>query len=467
MANIEPEQLFDEIRHLLEREDAVSLRRRLRNTDAADLAEIVEMLGGEEQQMFMAALNAEEAGDVLSMVDEATRGEIVEDMSNLDLTGVVATMAPDDAADLLGELSDEQTEELLESLPPEQKAEVAPLLQYAEDTAGGLMTPVLVSVEEHETVAEAVSKLREKGLSDEEPFYVYVVDGEGRFRGLVPLRKLIMVAPETPVSTVMATDAATVHVDDDQESVVNVIRRHDLPAVAVLDGDDRLVGRITHDDVADVIVEEADEDMFRMAGTDAAELERASPLRAARVRMTWLLPCLVGAMFSGVVMAVFQAAIDPGEFLVLVLFVPMIAAMGGNSGVQSATVIIRGLATQEMAGQRLMLAIRREMPIAGAIGIACGLVAGAVAGIVVGVLESLGKGGSQLSPVAIGCAVTLAMFLAIQVAVTMGTLLPFLFRRLGIDPAIASGPLITTSNDIISVGIYLSIGVFMIHLFGQ
>lgn len=468
MKKIEPEQLFDEIRHLLERHDSPMLRSRLEHTDAADLAEIVEVLGEDQQHMFMAALDSEEAGDVLSMVDEATRGELIEDMSDQMLTGVVATMAPDDAADLLAELPDEQSEEVLEHLPAEQAADVASLLQYKEDTAGGLMTPEFISVTREATVSQVVVELRKMELEDEEPFFIYVVDDDVHPLGLVPLHKLITAPPDTPVVDIMDTDLVSVSVDDDQEEVVNVIRRHDLPAIPVLDKTGTLVGQITHDDVADVIFEEADEDMLRMAGTDAAELERASPLRAARVRMTWLLPCMLGTMLTGLIMLAFETPIGAADYLLLVSFVPMIAAMGGNSGMQASTIIIRGLATQEMAGQSLSLAFRREAPIALAVGVACGIAAGlAATGMAWGIGGTVHLGPvelhASLNPTSVGLAVSLAMVLAILVAVGLGTVLPFIFRRVGIDPAIASGPLITTSNDIISVAIYLTIGMLIVR----
>lgn len=458
---IEPEQLFDEIRQLMDGGDPERLRRRLHDADAADLAEIVELLGDDEQHMFMALLDPDEAGEVVSMVDEATRGELIDDMTDQALTDLVATMPPDDAADFLAELSADQSEGVLEHLPPDQAAEVASLLQYPEDTAGGLMTPEYVSVTEDTTVSDVVSQLREMELDDEdeEPFFIYVVDDVGRLTGLVPVRKLILARPETAVTRIMTRGLVSLSVDDDQEEVVNVFRRTDLPAVPVLDREGRLIGRITHDDVADAIVEEADEDMYRMAGTDASELERASSLRAARVRMTWLLPCLIGTMLTGVVMAAFETQIDVKDFTLLVLFVPMIAAMGGNSGVQASTVIIRGLATQEMAGQSVTLAFRREAPIAVLIGFCCGLVAGLVAvGVTTG-MTALGRSYTGLSPASVGVVVGLAMLVAIHVAMALGTFLPFVFKHVGIDPAIASGPLITTTNDILSVTIYLTIGL--------
>ncbi len=463
---IEPEQLFDEIRQLMDGGDVDKLRRCLHEAGPADLAEVVELLGDDQQHMFMALLDADEAGEVLSMVDEATRGGLVDDMTGQALTDLVATMPPDDAADFLAELPSDQSEDVLEHLPPDQAAEVASLLQYAEDTAGGLMTPEYVSITEDMTVSDVVTQLREMELDDEdeEPFFIYVVDDVGRLTGLVPLRKLILVRPETAVTRIMTRDLVTLSVDDDQEEVVNVFRRTDLPAIPVLDRQGRLIGRITHDDVADAIFEEADEDMYRMAGTDASELERASALRAARVRMTWLLPCLVGTMLTGIVMAAFETQIDVKDFTLLVLFVPMIAAMGGNSGVQASTIIIRGLATQEMAGQSVSLAFRREAPIAAAVGVVCGGVAGIVALGVAAGMTALGREQSGLGPGSVGIVVGLAMLVAIHVAMTLGTFLPFVFRSVGIDPAIASGPLITTANDILSVAIYLGIGLGAIAL---
>jgi magnesium transporter len=174
--------------------------------------------------------------------------------------------------------------------------------------------------------------------------------------------------------------------------------------------------------------------------------------------MTWLLPCLIGTMFTGLIMFAFDGPLEKSNWALLVLFVPMIAAMGGNSGVQASTIIIRGMATQEMAGQSLALAFRREAPIALAVGLGCGVTAGLVA-IAVTWFRTAAGVHAPLGPVAVGFAVSLAMALAIMVAVGLGTLLPFLFRKIGIDPAIASGPLITTTNDIISVAIFLTIAL--------
>jgi magnesium transporter len=229
---------------------------------------------------------------------------------------------------------------------------------------------------------------------------------------------------------------------------------------AVVDEHDRLIGIITHDDLLDVAEEEAEEDMLRMAGTDPSERDTSSPLRAARIRLTWLLPCMAGMLLTAAVIIRFEPRFELAVFGALIPFVPMIGAMGGNTGVQTSTVVVRGFATGELAGTKLGRALYREGRIALLMAPVCGLVAWAMVQVSLPLLKSIeGLDTTGIDPLRVALAVGFAMCAAILVAAFLGIALPFTFRKLNIDPAIASGPIVTTTNDIISVSIYLSIGM--------
>jgi magnesium transporter len=244
--------------------------------------------------------------------------------------------------------------------------------------------------------------------------------------------------------------------------VVQVIRKYDVMAAAVVNAHHRLLGRITHDDLLDVAEEEAAEDLYRMAGTDPAEFETSSVFRAARVRLTWLLPCMLGMLITAYVLGVSRSQFHVALFAPLLFFVPMIGAMGGNSGIQISTVIVRGFATGELGSTKFLRALEREGRIAVVMAIACGFCAWLLVSLSVPVLQGLDpEFGQLLNGGRMALAVGLAMSAAILVAGFLGIALPFTFRRLGVDPAIASGPLVTTANDVIAVSIYMSLAMLI------
>jgi len=340
-------------------------------------------------------------------------------------------------------------------LPFRQSQQIRPLLEYGEDTAGGIMTPVVVKVRDSATVDEAIHQLR-NAAADEDFYAVYVVDDRERLVGLVPLRRLVVSPPDTPIRKIMQPDVISVRADEDQEEVVNLFRKYDLAAVPVVDGDGRLLGRVTVDDVIDALVEEADEDLFAMAGTEPEELDSTSVLRAARIRGTWLLFCLLGTVVSATIITVYQRRAGDAEHMLLLAFVPMIAAMAGNTGIQTSTVVVRGLAMGDLAGRSLPLAVARELRVGLLVALGCAFVGGLIAIIFASI--SIGHASGQPThPLIVGVIVSLAMFWAVTAATVLGLTLPFVFRRIGVDPAIASGPFVTTGNDAISVAIYLSL----------
>ena len=441
--------------------DERTLSAALASARAADIAESFELLGDEERSRILFALDPHTAAEIIVMLDEAVRGDVVDELDTQSLTEMMSALPPDDAADVLGELSQEAAGEILEKMTDEKSDRIEELLEYDENTAGGIMTPDVVAVPAWATVADAVQHVRMASVA-EDLHEIYIVDDAKKLVGTVPLRRLVTSPPTTKLADLCARKPVVVSAQDDQETVVQVIRKYDAMAAAVVDAQYRLLGRITHDDLLDVADEEAEEDLLRVAGTDASELETSSVVDAARIRLTWLLPCMVGMLLSASVLGLSKPRFDVVLFGSLVLFVPMIGAIGGNSGIQTATVIVRGFATGELGSTRVLLVLLREGRIALAMAPICGLVAWGLASISLPLLESLeGNVGLVHHPGRVAIAVGIAMTCAILVAASLGIALPFTFRRLGVDPAIASGPIVTTMNDVISVAIYMTLAMMI------
>ena len=413
-----------------------------------DIAEALRHLEEETRQRIFSLLEEESAGAVLDCLDEldpAFRQELLETLDSRELTEIVETMPLDDAADVLGDLPEDQAQQVLGMMVEAEAEEVQELLRYPEDAAGGIMTPTLVSVSTSMTVSETIDYLRETGNADE-VFYVYVVDSQEYLFGTVSLQKLVTARPETKIRSIADPDPISVNVQADQEEIAGIFRRYGLLAVPVVDDEGKLLGRITIDDVIDVIEEETTEDVYKMAGTDDEELESRSSFRIALIRLPWLLSCLVGSFLSGAVIHAFQMTL--GRAIALAAFIPAITATGGNAGLQTSTVTVRGLATGHLDPSHLKREFLKEIRTALIIGAVCGGVTGAVARFWMG------------APV-VGVCIGTAMFLAISVAAGLGILIPLTFRKIGIDPAIASGPFITTSNDITGLLIYLSLATWL------
>jgi magnesium transporter len=445
----EQKQLVEQIESLFESGDRTKLGILLNAQRSSDIAEVVELFDNEQRRIIFDVLDKSISAEVLEKVDEATRAELFELLKDEELARLISELDPDDAADVLSELTEEEYTEVLESISPEESAEIKKLMSYSEDSAGGIMDPVLISVPVDATVAEAITELRGAEI-DEDFFSVYVVDKIGRFLGDVRIRLLLTSPEQTKISTLINPDTIYVTADADQEEVRNIFSKNDLIVVPVLNKKHKLIGRITADRVIEVAEEEAAEDLYTMAGTDADELDDVSIIHAARVRMTFLLPCLIGTGVTALVMMFFEHN-SPQIFVAAAAFVPMIAAISGNAGLQTSAIVVSGLATGHLAALRLSQVFNREVRIAVLVAISCGIIGGLACGIL---LHSKAPS-NEVEPIRLVLAFATAMFSAIMVATTLGLFLPFLFRRIGIDPAISSGPLVTTANDSISVTIYM------------
>ena len=448
---------MQQIELLLEADDIAALARLLKEQRGSVLAEIVELLDNEQRRTIFDVLDKATCAEVLEKVDEATRAELFELLKEKELESIVSELDLDDAADLLAELPDELSQKVLRNIEPAESAKIKKLMSYSEDSAGGIMDPVVISVPEDATVAEAISKIR-AAETDEDFFSVYVVDKTGRFLGDVRIRLLLTGPESTKMSGLIDPDTIYVTANADQEEVRNIFSKNDLIVAPVLDRNHKLIGRITADRIIEVAEEEAAEDLYTMAGTDPDELDKVSVFHAARVRMTWLLPCLIGTGVTVLVMMFFKSK-DPIVYVAAAAFVPMIAAISGNAGLQTSAIVISGLATGHLAALKLSQVFTREVRIALLVALSCGLLGGLACTILINSRTSVENVNAMRLTFAFGT----AMFSAIMVATTLGLFLPFLFRRIGIDPAISSGPLVTTANDSISVAIYMTLTLLLVQ----
>jgi magnesium transporter len=462
----EQRQLLEQIEAAFEASDTAALGQLLSEQRSSDIAEIVELLDNDQRRTVFDLLETPVSAEVLEKVSEAARDEIFELLTEHEINNLFSELDLDDAADLLAELPDEVRQKVLRGFDPADLAKIKKLMAYSEDSAGGIMDPVVISARDDATVAEAINKIRAAEI-DEDFYSVFVVDKTGRFVGDVRLRYLLTSPEPTLITDLVDHDAIYVLAEDDQERVRNVFRDNDLIVVPVLDNTHRLVGRITADRVIEVADEEAAEDLYAMAGTDSDELEDVSVLHAAGVRMTWLLPCLLGTGITAFVLILFNKKFSFENMALVytaaIAFAPMIAAISGNAGLQTSAIVISGLATGHLAALRLSQVFTREVRIALIVAVACAFIAGAVSALLLHFrhLQITVNPLRTIDPLRIVFALGFAMFAAIMVATTLGLFLPFLFRRIGIDPAISAGPLVTTANDSISVAIYMSLTLLL------
>lgn len=417
----------------------------------ADVALLISVLKPEEKVIVFRLLEPETAGEVLDDVDPVSLKEIMHQVNSEMLAHILETMPTDEAADAIGEAEDEEQMELLDLMEDKEAQGVRAILKYPEDSAGGIMSPHFLSVNENMTTDQAIHHIRRSEIKDD-IFYLYVVDNGGVLVGVVPLQALLTSKPESRIRSIMNTEVHTVDVDADQEQVARVSIKYDLVAVPVVDRRGVLVGRILYDDIVDVVEEEATEDIYKLAGTTNEELYSNSSLKIARLRLPWLFITIFGSLTSGLIIYHFTGTIK--EAIALASFIPVITATGGNSGLQSVTVAVRGLATGQLSSHVIGRTILREVRTALIIAIVIGVPMGVIANFWVPTVNAW-----------LGFTVGCSMFLAITMTTILGFLIPLFFRAIKIDPALASGPLVTTLNDIIGLLIYLSLAwAFLAHL---
>lgn len=425
---------------LLRRGATANLKNALNKIHPADIAHIFRYFEPEEQQTLLKQISdPARAADVISELEPDSWPDLAEMLDHEFLTAIVHEMADDDSALFIRSLPDELAEQLLAGMHDDQSEGVQHLLGYDEDSAGGIMSTDVFSLDQNLSVERAIAALQDSD-DYEMVFYVYVTDEHNHLVGVLSLRQLLTVPPQTPLRDIMSTNVTRVRTYMDQEQVAEIVAKYDYLAVPVVSDEGKLLGVITVDDVIDVMRDEATEDMLRMAGTSEEELLLGyKSLKIARLRLPWLLTTLVGGVITGTLMWYFKATLE--QVIMLVSFVPVITGMGGNVGGQTSTILVRGFATGRIDFSNLRQVFFKELRTGLIMGLVCGLVIAAVAII-------------WHQNVYFGLVVGIAMVAAITVAACMGVLVTTFFRKVGIDPAIASSPFVQTVNDITGILIY-------------
>lgn len=440
------EELVEKVQAALtEGADIARLDELVAELHPADLAEIIDRLEEDDRVSFFRRIPASLQASTLAEVDEEAWPALVEGIGAARVRALFEELERDDAADILGELPTEDARQILEGIEPEESREIAALMRYDEESAGGVMTTDLVHVKEQLTADEAIVSVRRQGSEVHDFFTVYVVDADDRLVGRISLQDLILAEGERPVSEIMTPDVITVLPTVDQEEVALLIAKYNLVSIPVVDEFDRLLGRITVDDVIDIIEAEVTEDIFRLSGVDEEEETYATPLEIVRSRTPWLLITLCTSGLGALVVAQFEDTIRDMAFIAV--FMPVVAAMAGNSAVQATAVAVRRLALA--SGHRPLRSIVRELM--------AGLVIGFVVALIIGI-----AGGIWREDAIVGLVVGGSMWVAISLGVFWGAAFPIVLDRLGLDPAVSSSVFLSTMTDIVSFLLILGSASFFL-----
>jgi magnesium transporter len=425
--------------------DDVRDRAAIEDAHPADLAQALRDLPVSSLVVIFRLLRPDQASGLLSELDDQTLIQLVQGLEDVEVSDILNRMPAEHAADIVDELPAEQAEKILDLMEDEKSEDVQELLEYPEHSAGRLMSPDVVAIHESATVEDAIQHIR-KSISEEKAFELYVVDDHRHLVGVVPLRRLLIADPRTRILAVRNEDVVSVSTETDREEVARLVAKYDLVSVPVVDGRHRLVGTISVDDVVDILGEEATEDIFRIAGSDASELERRSPRQLALLRLPWILTTLLIEMVAAAVIHYFDETL--AKVILLAAFMPVIQATSGNTGLQSVTMIVRGLATGHVQIDRWWEPLRRQIQTSSIIGGVCAAVVG-------------GIGALWHSPV-FGLVVAVAMFVSVNLSGAAGAAIPMVSKRLGFDPALTAGPFQTALLDVLGVTIFLSLATALL-----
>ena len=454
------EQELRRFLNLLQREELLELlyqapnnpelrRRLLSFYHPSDLAELLTLLPEKDWTTILEPLDAEQLSGLLTELEVPEVGRILQHIQENELPMLISGMDSDDAADILGELPQHRVSQILEQLPDEDAVPLKKLLAYKDDTAGGLMQTELLRVQEAATIEQAINAVREQAEQEDDfdIYEIYVIDEQDKLTGQFSLERLILSDTQTPVQELIEPDLHWVTPEVDQEEVAEVFQKYDLISLPVVDHERRLLGRITVDDIVDVIKEEASEDILQFAGASSKDLTYDRTFQSVYLRLPWLVTNLLGGLLTGYMMWLFRATLT--EIIALITFVPVITGMGGNVGTQSSSITVRGFALGRIGTSNIKRYLLKEMRVGALMGIICGLSLSVICLI-------------WHANLSLGFVVGLSLFVAMTVAATMGTLVPTLFQALRIDPALASGPFVTTFNDITGILIYFTTATIFI-----
>lgn len=441
------DSVLERLREAASAEETDRVQELLGEFGPADLAELTEFFEPHEKALILASLPADEATEfVRNASDESLR-----DIAEIEWAGLrqgVQGLEPDELADVLDVLPDEAAQHLLEALTPKDARAAMHLLTFEPDTAGGRMTPEFVVLHRNRTAGEAV-KITQRSRDRETIAHLLVTDDDDKLLGHLPLHRLVFARPHRKVGELLTEDTITVTPETDEEEVVRLAQKYDLQLVPVVDGSGRPIGVITADDILDAAQDEADEDIYALAGTTEVDPAHSTVPRGVLLRLPWLLLSLVDGLFIAFLSSRFESTLQIAS---LAFFIPLIPLMGGNVAVQSSTIVVRALAVGGIRPQTVADFARRQAVVVLVLALACGTIAGLMATVFV-------TGGVYIFMLVVGGSVGLA----ISMAGCLGLALPFAFRALGIDPAVSAGPFVTMVNDAFCIFIYLTLATLLLY----
>ncbi len=442
-------EFLEQIKHHIEMQDATFINNEIGILHPADIADIVENLDLEEAKFLFNQLDEEKSADTLVELNDDYKDRLLDTLSAKEIAEHIDQLDTDDAADILGSLSEDEKDETIAQMQDKEHAsDVIDLLKYDEDTAGGLMQTEFIKARESWTVKRCVIELRKQAEEVEKVFSIYVVDENDVLLGVLSLKRLLFAKPTTLIQDLFRSENIQyVKTYDSKETVAEIMQKYDLVSIPVVDRQQKLVGRITIDDVVDVIQEEAEKDFQLASGiTDNVEATD-SILKNTKSRLPWILIGIFGGILSSLILKNYedQIAINP----VLAFFIPLITATGGNVGVQSSAIVVQSLASNDFNPSGILKRIGKEMLVGILIGITCGA-------LVFGYNYILNDGDMLM-----GIIIAMAIFTVVIIAAVFGTLVPLVLDKMKIDPALATGPFVTTSNDILGLTIYFLIAYLM------
>ena len=435
------------ILELLEKGKKKEIKAELKELHPDDIASIIESLEDNEKTIIFRLLDTERASEVILLVSEYTRFLLISHMRTGKLTTLIEEMETDDAADIIQELPKNQVRQVLEKIDQEESEEVKKLLKHEEETAGGLMQTEFLSINSRALVKKAIAQVRKSGDKIKDLHNVFVTDDAGRLTGIVSLRRMVLARPTAKISKIMNPKVVSVRTGLDQEEVARIFEKHDLISMPVVDSARKPVGRITVDDIVDVIREEASEDMYRLAGLSNEEHPTDPVLLSVRRRLPWLLVNLATAILAASVVGLFQNTIQ--ALVLLAVFMPIVAGMGGNAGTQTLTVVVRGIALGDVSYANARKVLKKE--------VTAGVINGIITGIVMAVIASF-WGGNPLLGMVLGVAMVMNLF----VATFTGTAVPLVLRWFKVDPALASSVIVTTFTDVFGFFSFLGLATLLL-----
>lgn len=450
LTDVEIEEILENLLDLIKTEQINFALPVLADLHPSDVAEIISHLEEQDRRVIFNLLPPQQASDVLVELGENAMEDVLEEMDSRKIARMVNEMDSDDAADIIAELPDEKVDEIMEHVEDESSEEIQELLTYKEDTAGGIMAKEFVSVNANCTVQMAIDEIRKKHEEIKNIYYCFVTDDFGRLLGSISLRNLILALADTKVREVMDQDIITIDSETDQEEVAKIFKKYDLVVAPVVNKQYKLLGRITVDDVVDVIEEEIEEDLGIIAGTGEEEVLEDSIVQISRARLPWLVLSFVGQIIAAFIMKHFEGTIQ--QIIASTFFIPMVMAMGGSVGQQSSIIVVRGLVTGEISFADTRRRLQRELQVALLNGIF-------LAALIFAIIVLWDR------DYTFGALLATSLMVIIMNASLFGAIIPIIFKKINVDPALATGPFVAAFNDVVGLLIYFSLLTVGFHYF--